>query len=117
MTEEKFPFPVDFDPTTLTEVDDDYAVMELISAAKQDGSRVWAYVTIKPSLYMDYSRKILNGESLSIMDYGEIIQTGEGESPPDVVRADMEERFGADHEFSEKLKKTIQEYVKNHPAK
>ncbi len=112
MTEEKFPFPVDFDPTTLSETDDDYAVMELISAIKQDGTKVWAYVTIKPSLYMKYCQKIHTGEQISIMDYGEILQTGDGESPPEVVRLDMEERYGADHEFSEKLKESILKYVK-----
>lgn len=117
MTDKQIPFPADFDPTQLTELDDDYGVMELISAEKSDGTKAWAYITIKPSLYLEYTQKVINGESITLADYGQILQTGDGEAPPDIVREDMEERFGADHAFSERLKQQVQDYINHEKEK
>ena len=66
----------------------------------------WAYLCIKPSMAESF-KKARDSGKLNIVDYGTILEAGEGTEVPEDVRLMMERDFGVRHDYEEQLLKII----------
>ncbi len=73
---------------------------------------VWAYMAIKPSMAQSFKEARDKG-IFDIEEYGTIIESGEGESPPVEVMHRMEQQYGMRHNYEDDLLKALQK-MKNH---
>ena len=68
----------------------------------------WAYLCIKPSMAESF-KKARDSGSMNLVDYGTILEAGEGTEVPEEVRLMMEKNFGVRHDYEERLLKVIEE--------
>jgi hypothetical protein len=85
------------------QVDPQVCVTELVQGKSPIGKPFYAYIRLKPSEYMDYKMKLERGQGVNPNDY-EILEYGWGEEPAAHVRQMMEEKYGVDHDFANKVK-------------
>lgn len=110
-TEEILLKPEDITEETIHSLDGEYSILELVRGQKPDGTKLWAYVQLYPSKYMEYMMKVTDGEAILLFDYGEVITGGYGDGPTDKEKSMIEEKYGADHNFEQKLKERIETAV------
>ena len=69
-------------------------VIRLITAQEQ-GRACWYYLRLSPQTYKDYQRQ-LKTDKIDVVDFGEIIESGWGERPPEDVIVRMKRDFDCD---------------------
>jgi|GEM_PF-1474461 len=99
--------------TTAQQQEQPQGIIELCNGTTEDGTKFYAYILVRPDKYMEFKQKIQSGEAIKFEEYGEIIAAGEGEEPPEDVKNAMEEQFGADHNFMQKVEDEIKRLVEN----
>jgi hypothetical protein len=83
--------------------------VNLISGKTGKGEDFYAYVSILPSRYEDFTLISRAGEQMDIKEFGEVLLKGFGKKPPPEIRRQMEERYGVDHSFLTNLQKELHE--------
>jgi hypothetical protein len=77
-------------------------VMVLCRGKLANGKPFWAYMCIKPSKAKAFGDARKSGR-MNLMDFGSVIEAGEGENPPEDVKLRMEREFGMRHDNDEQL--------------
>lgn len=77
-------------------------VMILCRGRDAAGNPIWAYLCIKPSMAAAF-KAAREGGNVDIADYGTIIESGEGEEPPEKIKLRMERDYGVNHQFEQDL--------------
>lgn len=91
----------------LSEADNGQPIIILNTGTLDDGTPYWAYVAIKPSRYREFMDASEKGKTLSLGNYGEIIQCGMEEKVPDNVKEEMKHLYGCDDNCMDKLTEDI----------
>ncbi len=68
----------------------------------------WAYLCIKPSMAESFKKARESG-SMNLVDFGTILEAGEGTEVPEDIRKTMEHTYGVRHDYEEQLLKAIEE--------
>lgn len=95
----------------LEAADAQLSILVLSRGVTIDDKKFWAYIAIPPSKFEAFKAAEEAG-GYNIEDYGEIITAGEGDEPPDDVKAQIERDFGAMHDFEERVKAEAEELIK-----
>jgi flagella basal body P-ring formation protein FlgA len=92
-----------FETLLKEQVDPQVCVTELVRCRNALGKAFFAYIRIKPSEYMDYKMKLERGEPVNPNHY-EILEYGWGDDPPPHMQEAMEQKYGVDHDFENKVR-------------
>jgi len=78
--------------------DDLTRVIILVYGMLESGSPFWVYVAVKPSKYQDFLKAQKDGKLnlYQFAEWGEIIVSGEGRTPPDDVTLKVAEMYQTD---------------------
>src|ERR1700759_2968649 len=72
------------------------------------GRDFWAYMCIKPSMAESF-KKARDGGSLNLIDYGTILEAGEGTEVPADVKDLMRRNYGFRDDYEDQLLKVIEQ--------
>ncbi|GEM_PF-1989303 len=61
--------------------------------ARENGAECWFYLQLSPEQFADYEKNLRVG-SMNIRDYGEILESGWGEYPPEDMVIYMQQTYG-----------------------
>ena len=86
-------------------------VLVLVKGRDARGESHYAYAAITPSKYMAFQAAQAAG-AYNLSDFGAILHHGKGLEPSLEVQKELEEKYGACHDFAEKL----MEAMKNLPT-
>ncbi len=92
-----FPLPSEED---IAAADEHLEIIALSQGITDDGKPYWAYVTIAPSKFKEFSQA---ASPIKLTDYGTVIRAGIGDEPPQDVRDEMEVNINADHSIQEQI--------------
>lgn len=106
-----------YKPADLKKIDDKVGIVRMISGKTGKGEDCYAYVSVKPSMYEEFSRKVENGEPMNVDSYGKVLHKGFGKEPSDDIKRYMEEQYGIDHNFAENLGKAMVEEARKQEEK
>jgi hypothetical protein len=104
-------------PEELAEADKHSAILCLTDGVLEDGRPYYAYVAVKPSLYAEFHKLTNDRQPMIVGNYGEIIMAGYAPSPPPEVVREMNENYGFDDSYKEKLLKHVQDEYREFSAK
>ncbi|HCR85889.1 MAG TPA: hypothetical protein DIV86_04350 [Alphaproteobacteria bacterium] len=90
-------------------VGDEISRMILLINGESEGRPIWAYVSMSPSKAKEYLIKQYSEEEIELSDYGEILFSGEGETPPHEIKNEMLEK----HKIQENLEEKLYEVMKD----
>ncbi len=68
----------------------------LCRGSSAENKPIWAYLCMKPSMASAFKFACERG-GFDIGDYGTVLESGSGESPPAEVQARMEREYGVNH--------------------
>lgn len=71
--------------------------LTLLSGTGANGVTFYAYIMLVLPKYEQMERDMRQNDSISIFEYGEVVEAGEGETPSDEVKLRMEEAYGFKH--------------------
>ena len=74
-------------------LDDDIGIVQFVSGTR-NGESNWAYVLMKPSRYLDYYVEVNNGNSVDLLEYGDILEHGAGDEAPVEIQEAMARDYG-----------------------
>lgn len=80
-------------------------IMVLCRGTNQDGEPCWAYMCIKPSMAQFFKEAREKG-AFDLEEYGTILESGEGEEPPEDIKLRMEREYGMNHNYEENILNT-----------
>lgn len=80
----------------------------LVSGEDMEGKPQWAYALIPADNYLSFKVAEQQGE-YSLADYGRVLSYGEGSTPPDDIRHEMNDTYGANPEFEAELERLWEE--------
>jgi hypothetical protein len=106
------PSPLAYTPEQLKHADETIGIVQLISGTTAKGEAFYAYVKVKPSLYEEFVGKLLNGDKMDVDKYGKVLKKGFGAQPPDDVKKYMEESFGVDHNYMQRVTEEVEKLQK-----
>lgn len=92
------------------DIDDTVGILQMVTG-RIEGQAFWAYLAMFPSKYQEYVAKVQNNEPVDLMSYGEVIEQGYGEQPPQEVVDRMAAEYGAEPDFEQTLAAMITEEV------
>lgn len=90
-------------PDLLKKMDEAIGIIRILSGRTAAGEDFYAYVSVRPSMYEEFSRKVDNGESMIVESYGKVLHKGFGLQPSDDVKRYMEDQYGIDPNFAANL--------------
>lgn len=67
-----------------------------------EGKPIWAYLCMKPSMASAFRFARERG-GFDISDYGTVLESGDGEEPPEQIKKRMERDYGVNHQFEDLL--------------
>ncbi|NDF12320.1 MAG: hypothetical protein EB060_05865 [Proteobacteria bacterium] len=85
----------------------DVGILVLVRGKNAEGNARYAYAVIAPEKYFAFKEAEKNGR-YNLAEFGEVVAQGEGE-PMASIKAEMEEKYGADHGLEDKLMAAMQE--------
>jgi hypothetical protein len=85
------------------EVDPAVCITDLVCCKNSLGKAFFAYIRIQPSEYTEYQMRLEHGSPVNPNDY-EILEYGWGDYPPKHMQEAMEEKYGIDHNFENKMR-------------
>lgn len=88
-----------YTPAELKQADERIGIIQLISGATAKGEDFYAYVSLRPSVYEQFIRKMADGETMDVEAFGKVLKKGFGQQPSEDIKKYMEEEFGIDHNF------------------
>jgi len=94
------------------EIDESLRIVQYIAGKGPGGEDCWAYAVLRPSRYEEYYTRVSAGETIDILDYGEIMEHGLGDEPPQHIQDGMVERFGFSKEEQTRLESLGKEAIK-----
>jgi hypothetical protein len=79
-------------------IEDKTRTIVLLYAMFENGNPCWVFVAVKPSKYQPFLNAQKEGkiDLYAFEDYGEIIVSGEGKSPPDEIILKVAEMYQTD---------------------
>ncbi|MFN8891664.1 MAG: hypothetical protein ACK530_03345 [Alphaproteobacteria bacterium] len=82
----------------MTTADDVSRIIMLLKGVMDHGGPFWCYVALKPSQFSAFKAAQPAGEIdlYAFDDYGEVVVSGEGETPPYTVTEEVARMYGAD---------------------
>lgn len=80
----------------------------LVTGEDGEGKPQWAYALIPADNYLHFKLAEQRGE-YNLGDYGRVVHYGAGEAPPEDVRQEMIDTYGANPEFEAELQKVLEE--------
>lgn len=88
----------------------------LLNSVDEEGKQVYLYLSVKAKNLYDFADAVNAEKPLNVLQYGEILMIGEGESPSEEVLLEMREKYGVitPEEMFEKIAPEIDRRVKNH---
>lgn len=95
----------------LQKADNEVSILIITAGEMEDGKPFYAYLSVKPSKYKDFMEAEKKG-NYKLSDFGEILEFGREKEPPENVKKEMEEKYGASHTFEEDFIKSLQNYLK-----
>ena len=98
-----------FTDEQLDQADEQVSMVEFGTLHNHEGKQFWFYLNIKPSLYLDYKQAFVQGSSIDIKSYGDVLAYGWGNTPPDNVIQTMQD----EHNCSPNFEGNIQEAFSN----
>lgn len=84
------------------DIDETVAILQLVNGMSE-GKPFWAYMAMQPSGYEAYHAKVSAGESVDLTVYGEVLQSGWGEEPPEEIRQKMADEYDFDDGFEQMM--------------
>lgn len=92
--------------------DEHASMIEFCTLHTADSRQFWNYLSILPSKYPEYKGRYAQGGALNPLDFGKVLASGWGDTPPDDVIADMKEEYGTsltyEKDLTEAFKKEIE---------
>ena len=83
--------------------DEKLGLVELFSGETPEGERLWAYVSIRPSLYAAYKLAQAEGAEINLPAFGHILLSGPGAEPSAAAKALLEKKYGIRHDLAAQL--------------
>lgn len=83
-------------------IDDAVAIIQLVKGEASERP-FWAYVAMKPSLYKEYFTKVMAGQGIDLKTYGDVIESGWGDEPPQEIHDRMVAEYGFDDDLEQSL--------------
>lgn len=87
----------------LEDADNGARIICLMTGAMDNGEDGWVFIAVRPSLYELFYASCKHGDELLPEAYGEVIAHGKGLPPPADVVKRMQNRYGFDPHFSDRL--------------
>lgn len=101
-----------FDPEAfqraLTLLDEKVKILVLVTGTLIDGTSHYAYASIPLSRYKPFKIAEEKGD-YNLAEYGTILTHGDGLTPPDDVKAKLEQEHGANHLFEAQLEQLVKD--------
>jgi len=82
-------------------------VIELCSGYDPDDNPFFVYIEIRPDMFEEYLWRHRKKLPLELTDYGTILYRGDGLQPDAALKAELEAKFGINHNFEKDLDKEI----------
>ncbi|MDP9126862.1 MAG: hypothetical protein M3N08_01190 [Pseudomonadota bacterium] len=101
-----------YTPEQLKMADERVGIIQLITGLTADGHDFYAYVSLRPSLYDEYCRKVEAKEKVDVEKFGRVLKKGFGKEPPEDVKRYMHETFGIDPDFLEHFAEEVEKKLK-----
>jgi len=90
----------------LEEADKSSAILMLIKGKRKGGGPFYAYLAVPPSKILAFKAAEAKGNYM-LDDYGEILAYGDEAEPPADVVKEMQEKYGADEDFEQKVLEAV----------
>lgn len=90
--------------------DEPPAIIILVTGEDAESQPQWAYVKILAQNYVPFKTAEEKG-NYNLSDYGTILKSGRGKTPPDSIRKEMHEQYGCEEDFEESLAKMMEEAI------
>lgn len=84
----------------------------LAKGSDDEGNPQWAYLFLPQPKMLDFY-SLEESNNIDISKYGKILASGKGLTPPEEVRKEMKEKYGADESFEEEFLKEFEKVTKN----
>ena len=91
----------------LQQADKDSFIVAYTTGSAQDGTPYYAFIGVLPSKYREFQEKSAARMPMRLRDYGEILASDYEKSAPAHVIAQMQEKYGYDEQFEEKLREEV----------
>lgn len=98
----------------LKQADEKIGIIQILTGRTAGGEDFYAYVSVRPSMYEEFCRKVEAREKMNVEEFGKILHKGYGNQPSDDVKHYMEERYGIDPDFSNKWDEAIRQFKLKH---
>lgn len=92
---------------TKEDVDTACGIIDLCTGTTDTGKEFYAYVSIPPSKYAAYRAKQLRQEEMDLEEFGEVIHSGWGTSPPPDIMAEMEHIYHVIHTLEDQMREAV----------
>lgn len=93
-----------------SEEDSPPAVIMLVTGEDTEGTAQWAYAKITAENYAAFKMAEEEG-NYNLANFGEILKSGRGKAPSEVVRREMQEQHGCNDHFEDSLAKMMEEAI------
>tara|TARA_B100001971_G_C17959739_1_gene416808 strand:+ start:91 stop:414 length:324 start_codon:yes stop_codon:yes gene_type:complete len=87
-------------------INNEIGYIVLISGTDENSEDIWCYASIEPSKFKAFKEAEESGE-FEVEEYGEVLFTGKGTTPPPEIEQKMRDEFGADDEFEDNVGQVI----------
>lgn len=85
------------------QISGEVGILEFFIAYDENDRPIYAYMSVLPSKYEAYLQAHKSNEKINFEDYGTVLATGWGKTPPEDVRRKMEVEHGVNHSLSEEI--------------
>ncbi|MAS87711.1 MAG: hypothetical protein CMH30_07030 [Micavibrio sp.] len=92
----------------LKNADDEQGILEILTGIDGDGDICFAYIAVKPSLYLEYQQKVSMQEEIDLDYYGNVLYSKKGQYPSAGDQAEIEAKFGVDHVYATKFNRDVE---------
>lgn len=93
----------------LEEADNSMGFVHLMMGKTGKGEDFYAYISVLPSRYEEFSLISRAKEQMNLHEFGDILESGFGHEPPPSIRHRMENSHNIDYTFMDKVKKVIEQ--------
>jgi len=95
-------------PSQLQTADRELGILELFTAYDSEGEAFYVYMSVLPSKYEAYLRAQKTHDTIKFEDFGTVLASGWGKTPPEEVKREMEAKHGVNHNFKAELEAAIE---------
>jgi hypothetical protein len=95
-------------PDDIEMADKAFRVFFLINGFDWEEKPYWAYMAVPPGNIPDLQLSLEMGKN-DLINFGDILHFGYGETPPPETKQIMEEEFGMQHDFEQQVQNIVEE--------